>query len=126
MIKVMLDCGAYSAWSLWGNSIDLNHYIDFNLRNKHLLHCCINLDVIPGANRQRELDRDLIDQAAEASYRNQQKMKDKGLAPIPVFHEGEDFSWLRRYCEDGESYIALAPFAGAHHCIPWLDECFAV
>src|SRR5262245_64126237 len=53
-------------------------------------------------------------------------MKEAGLCPIPVVHEGEPFRHLEAYVSDGEPCIALAPFANGANAIPWLDDCFAV
>jgi hypothetical protein len=122
--KILLDCGAYSAWR-FGESINLDDYTAFIRRNKHLLDCYVGLDTPPGSEGRREWRREYNERAAAQSYRNQQFMKDAGLSPIPVFHQDERFGWLERYVEDGEACIALAPFDGGLDALPWLDECFA-
>ena len=76
--------------------------------NKSLIYRCINLDVIPGNFGIREWRPDEIEAAAAASYANQQKMKEAGLNPIPVFHQDENFRWLEKYLADGEDYICLS------------------
>jgi hypothetical protein len=115
--KIMIDSGAYSARTV-GTSIDLMEYIAFIKRNE--VDAYINLDIIPDSHRP-----ELIEQAAAASYRNQQAMKAAGLTPIPVFHQGERFYWLERMLADGERYIALAPAKGRdpRH---WLDDVFTL
>jgi hypothetical protein len=123
--KILLDSGAYSAWTL-GATINLDDYIEFIKRNEHLLDFYINLDVIPGSDGQRHWRSDQIEKAAAASYCNQQRLRDAALKPIPVFHQGEPFKWLDRYLQDGEPYIALAPSDGGVNALPWLDDCFAL
>lgn len=124
-MKVLLDSGAYSAWTK-GVSIDLADYISFVKANQHLLDLYISLDVIPGHSGCATADPTRIDRAAEQSYRNHQTMKKAGLTPVPVFHQGEDISWLQRLVGDGEQYIALAPHGAKSHVFGWLDQCFAI
>ena len=69
-----------------------------------------------------------VEQSAKQSYHNLQVMKDAGLSPIPVFHQGERFDRQQRMLDDAESYIGLSPFSRSHRSdiIAWLDQCFAV
>ena len=106
-MDILLDSGAFSAFNL-GERIDLDAYIGFVKANKGLIYRCVNLDVIPGNFGSREWRPEAIEAAAAASYANQQKMKEAGLNPIPVFHQDEDFRWLEKYLEDGEDYICLS------------------
>ena len=48
---------------------------------------------------------------AEESWENQKYMEENGLRPIPVFHYGEDFKWLRKYV-DNYDYIGIGGVAG--------------
>jgi hypothetical protein len=105
---IFLDSGAFSAWGK-GVTIDLDSYIAFVRRHETLLHAYVNLDVIPGQYGEREQKLERIEAAAASSYRNQQRMKDAGLRPIPVFHQDESFHWLKRMLDDGEPCIALSP-----------------
>jgi len=124
MIKILLDSGAYSAWTL-GIKIKPSKYIEYVKANLHLLELYVSLDVIPGERGRRSADPDRIERAAKKSYRNHQIMKDEGLTPTPVFHQDDRFYWLDRYLTDGETYIALAPHGvHAHNIIGWLDQCF--
>jgi hypothetical protein len=124
---IFLDSGAFSAWGK-GVTIDLDSYIAFVRRHETLLHAYVNLDVIPGQYGEREQKLERIEAAAASSYRNQQRMKDAGLRPIPVFHQDESFHWLKRMLDDGEPCIALSPHhrAHRHEIIGWLDHCFAI
>lgn len=84
------------------------------------------LDVIPGEFGSQT--RGDLKASAEASYRNLQIMKDAGLSPIPVFHQGEDFKHLDRMLLDGENYIGISPGndQGTHSQQRWLDQCFSI
>lgn len=61
MMKIMLDSGAYSAWTL-GNSIDIDDYISFIKRKTAHLECYVNLDVIAGAVIQPALNQAASDE----------------------------------------------------------------
>ena len=55
-------------------------------------------------------------------------MKSKGLKPIPVFHQMEDFKWLYRMLDDGEPYLGISPTKGSdrHEYRRWLDKVFTI
>jgi hypothetical protein len=125
LIKVMLDSGAYTAWRD-GKSIDVNDYIKFIKCCEPFLHSYVNLDVIParpgGARTIEETKA-----SAAKSYANLQTMKDAGLRPLPVFHQGEEVGWLEKMLQDGEEYIGLATAKNMpwHVQQQWLDVIFA-
>ena len=123
----MLDSGAYSAWTR-GARIDIREYIQFIQRNEALLACYVNLDVIAGDGGNRAWRQADIEKAAAQSYANQQRMKDAGLRPIPVFHQDEVVHWLERYLSDGECYIGLSPYKRQNRrdAVRWLDRCFTL
>src|SRR5271166_6307135 len=64
--------------------------------------------------------------STEESYRNLQYMKSKGLNPLPVFHRGEPFSWLKRMLDDGEQYIGVSPRSSDSASLAWLDKVFTL
>ena len=118
--KIFLDCGAYGAWK-HGITLDLDQYMSYVKLNQPLFHSHPNLDIIPGT--------DGSERAATQSYQNQQRMKDAGLSPMPVFHRGDDFKFLERYLADGETSIALAvlPWDVPEHVkVSWLSQCFSL
>jgi hypothetical protein len=123
-VDLMMDSGAFSAWTR-KQHIDLKEYIEFVREYEPYLWQYINLDVIPGA-RDEVRTQSEVEASAQLSYRNQQTMKDAGLRPIPVFHQGEPFSWLERLLKDGETYIGVSPFKDIpfEQQSDWLDECF--
>src|SRR5690554_1780501 len=107
-VKLMLDSGAFSAWKM-NQPIDLRDYIDFLKQTDGLLESYVALDVIPGQGGRMVRTYEAVEASAKASYRNLEIMRDAGLRPIPVFHQGEDFKWLNRLVEDGEEYIGISP-----------------
>jgi hypothetical protein len=122
-MKPLLDSGAYSAWS-GGGRVDLDPYIDFIKQNKQFLSGYVTLDKIPGENGRRDNDPVALEHAASISYRNHQKMRNKGLNPIPVIHRGERDYWLEKYLLEGEGYIGLSPGPDDRRAgIDWLDRC---
>lgn len=89
--EIMLDSGAYSAWSK-GKNIALVDYMNYIRRNKEWITHYIALDVIGDSRLSRWYYK---------------IMREYGFNPIPVFHFGENEKYLNAYIEDGTSYIAL-------------------
>jgi hypothetical protein len=115
-IDLFLDSGAFSADSQ-GYEIDIQEYIDFVKRHRDYLTCYANLDVIGDPTKG-------ID-GAEETWKNQQAMEAAGLSPMPVFHVGEDESYLRYYVENYD-YVGLGgmvPFT-SQVLRAWLDRVF--
>ena len=81
--------------------------------------------MIPGNFGSRESRPDEIEAAEAASYANQQKIKEAGLNPIPVFHQDENFRWLEKYLADNEKYICLSASQRAwqRDKLTWLRDC---
>jgi hypothetical protein len=103
----MLDSGAFSAWNV-GREIDLDHYIAYIKANIEHVSCYVNLDVIPGAFGVTPSPTE-VEESAEKGWANMLRMEAEGLKPIPVFHMGEQFKWLRRMVEHGCPYIGISP-----------------
>lgn len=125
--EVMLDSGAYSAW-FHGAPLDLGAYITYCEEHRSLFHSIVALDQIPGANRSAAKTAKDVEWAAQKSYSNYGIMRKAGLKEaIPVFHQGEDWSWLERMLRDGIEYIGISPFprAGQPSILFWLDEVFS-
>jgi hypothetical protein len=110
---VFLDSGAFSAFSQ-GVSINVSNYIQYIHRYKHLITVYSNLDVIG---------------SAEGTFANQKRIASEGLYPLPVFHVGEEWSYLSTYIEQ-YPYIALGgmvPYmkpAKRKALMAWLLKCF--
>jgi len=89
-MKFFLDCGAFTAHTK-GEVIDIDDYMDYIDANEDLCDLIAALDVIHND---------------KASYDNFRFMVQEGFSPVPCFHYGEDFKYLKRYC-DQAPYIAL-------------------
>jgi hypothetical protein len=120
--NIIVDSGAFSAWNK-GKPVDLDAYINYALtaiekgksqgKRVHI----VNLDVIPGkAGQTASLNRpkdsqDFVrvkaikDEAARQGYHNLKRMKEAGITPIHVFHQGEDYKWIERM-------VKLTPYIG--------------
>lgn len=66
-------------------------YIEFCHANKERLTFIVNLDVIGSADLTWEL---------------QKYLEENGLDPMPVFHNGEDYKWLKKYLDSYE-YVGV-------------------
>jgi hypothetical protein len=128
-VELFLDSGAFAAWNR-GVDLNLSEYASYIKRNAAYIDVYAGVDVIPGvAGKPRPADAVAV--AAKKSYENHQRMKDMGLTPIPVFHQGESFEWLERYLADREPYIGIATrkdlpgdLSAFHR--DWLDECLTI
>ena len=120
----MLDSGAFSAWNC-GKEIDLDHYIAFIRHHAEHLDYYVALDVIPGAFGRTPTPAE-VEVSAQKSWDNLLYMQAEGLNPIPVFHMGEQFKWLRRMVEHGIEYIGISPanYRTTDKKRIWLDRVF--
>lgn len=125
-INVFLDSGAYSAWT-HKKVIPVKDYIKFVKATKSLLGTYVNLDVIPGTI-DKIRTKEETEASAKLSYKNLQTMKDAGLRPLPVFHQGEPYSWLEKMIADGETYIGISTAKNQPNYVQerWLDEFFTL
>lgn len=127
LVRLLLDSGAYSAWAR-STSIDIKAYIKYCKENARYIHRLIGLDLIPGEFRRANPSAAAVEESAKLSHINQQRMKDAGLKPIPVFHQGERYHWLEQMLRDGETYIGLSPskFNRLVDKKRWLDGVFNI
>ena len=128
LVDLMLDSGAFSAFRR-NEVIDVHSYIEYIKRNEEYLFSCVNLDVLPFGNEKTRTPK-MIEDAAAASYKNQQIIKDAGLAPIPVFHQGEKFIWLEKMLDEKEPDIGISTFKAKWNepasQRKWLDDVFDI
>lgn len=109
---MMLDSGAFSVMSS-GATVDLGAYIEFAVAHQRGYDRIVNLDVING-NVTKRVDEGL---------RNLQRMRDAGLNPLPVFHQGEPWSVLTDLASCGHVGLGFQrPIKCAEE---FLDGCFA-
>jgi hypothetical protein len=128
-IELFLDSGAFAAWNR-GADLDIRSYAAYIKRNAPFIDVYAGVDVIPGVAGQPR-PADAVAVAAKKSYENHQRMKDMGLHPIAVFHQGESFEWLEKYLADREPYIGIAtrkdlPGDLSEYHRDWLDECMTI
>lgn len=81
MSKIILDSGAYTAWTK-GTKIDIDKYVAFIQKHKHLFDISVNLDVIGDP---------------EGSWQNWKYLREKGVKVLPVYHNGAPEKYLKRY-----------------------------
>lgn len=113
--KLLVDSGAHSAHTK-GIELDLEEYIEF--ANNHIdnISLYVQVDKIPGQYRKPKTIKDFVE-APAISFENYKYMRSKSKdynKLVPVFHQGEDFKWLKNLCDytfDGEHipYIGLSP-----------------
>lgn len=111
--EVFADSGAFSADSQGGH-VDLLEYARWLKRWGHLFSTYANLDVIGDPERTAE---------------NQGRLEAVGLAPLPVFHTGSDWSHLEELAER-YPYIALGGMVPhmrfPKRIMPWLVQAFKI
>lgn len=106
--KILLDSGAYSAWSK-GKNISPIDYMNYIVKNKEYIHKYIALDVIG---------------EPELTIKYYEIMKLKGFDPIPVYHYGDDERFLQFYIREGHDYIALGntvPIKDKKQVAEWIN-----
>jgi hypothetical protein len=108
---MMLDSGAYSVMST-GATVDLDAYIAYAVEHGRAYDIIVSLDVISGDVTER----------VKQGLRNWRRMRDAGLDPLPVFHQGEPWSVLMDLASTGKVGLGFQrPIACADE---WLDGCF--
>lgn len=110
--NTFLDSGAYSALTK-GTPIDIQEYIGFLKLHGSNFNTYANLDAIGDADE---------------TFRNQSIMEQEDLKPLPCFHYGEDFKWLKYYADNYEYFAigGLVPYSKDWERMTWfLDKVFA-
>jgi hypothetical protein len=106
--KTILDSGAFSAWNS-GKSIDIDALIEE--AKKERWDEVVALDVIGDH---------------EKSMSNALYMREKGCTVMPVFHIGEPYEVLRKYCHIFDRVGLSCRFGETEkESYAWLDQCFA-
>lgn len=124
----MLDSGAFTVWNKQG-TINLNDYIakikyiQDNYNFVEFIYA--NLDVIPSKPNVTPTIGD-IEKSAQEGWNNYRYMKEHGLNPIHIFHQNEDFKWLKKMVDAGETYIGISPRndVSTKARIQWLDRVY--
>ena len=125
-MNLFLDSGAYSAWTK-KTPVNIEEYGRFAL--KHLKHfeAIANLDVIPG-EFGRKGSKAEVDESARQGYENYHVLLNMGIPKdklIHIFHQDEDFYWLKLMIEEGMQYIGISPANDrtTQQKRDWLDKC---
>ena len=134
--KLFIDSGAWSAHSK-GKEVDIDEYISFLNEFDDYFYIYAELDKIPGEFRKPKTKEQQLE-APEISWQNYLYMKDKIKSRdklLPVFHQGEDYKWLKNMLEYKHSdtnkhipYIGISPANDSP--IPgklaFVDRCFDI
>jgi hypothetical protein len=106
--EILLDSGAYSAWSK-GKNISPIDYMNYIVTNRKYIDKYITLDVIG---------------EPELTVKYYEIMKLKNFDPIPVFHYGDHEDYLKLYLKEGCKYIALGntvPIKDKNKVASWVN-----
>jgi|GEM_PF-2321027 len=112
-VKVFLDSGAFSAWTL-GATIDITDYCNFIKANRSSI---LDEDGVVLASVLDGIGDPLL------TYQNQMAMEAQGVTPLPCFHFGEDERYLDYYVNN-YPYITIGGCVGRAPAdlITWLDR----
>ena len=116
----LIDSGAFSIHT--GNAKKpvnefVEDYIEFLNSIDEYFDACAQVDTIPGKFQQPKTPQDYVE-SAEKSWENFLYMRSKLKSPrklMPVFHQGEDFKYLKRMLEwrdeNGQplEYLGISP-----------------
>jgi len=132
--KLFIDSGAYSAWTR-GVQIDIDEYIKFVNDRDEYVTIFADLDVITLQPRTIE-DFIRADANAQTSWNNYLYMRKHVKSPdklLPVFHQWENWKWLKNILEwtdeNGKHipYIGLSPkLDNSADKRNFLSECFKI
>lgn len=135
--KLVVDSGAYSMWSR-GKTFDMDEYINF-LNSNNVIDRAFwvaEADVIPGRMGVDPTEEERKE-APEKSWQNYLYMIDRVKFPkkvVPIFHQGEDFSHLKRMLtftfKDGDHipYIGISPRNDVHvnEKMKWYEQVWKI
>jgi len=111
--NIILDSGAYTARTK-GVYISIYEYMDFIKMYGKYFDFYVNLDVIYNAKK---------------TLKNQLKMEEEGLEPIPVFHYSKNFGKDKKYLNyyvKRHDYIGLGGIANIDFSIEWFEKVFRI
>ena len=124
---LLMDSGAYTNWKQGGH-VDLEQFVQFiiGFRCPNVRQVIpVNLDVIPG-EFGRSPTAEEVEESAKKSFDNFQTMQQAGITALPVFHQGENFSWRDRMVVEAD-YVGISPANDRSSLVRrlWLDEVFS-
>lgn len=133
--KLFIDSGAFTAHTK-GADLDVDEYIDYLNAYEDVFTIYAQVDKIPG-RFGIEHTREELAEAPALSFENylymapRLKNKDK---LIPIFHQGEDFKWLKNLLEYVDENGKHIPYIGIStrndanrkNKSDWLQRCFDI
>ena len=134
--KLFIDSGAWSAHSK-GKEVDIDDYIYFLNSYDDYFYIYAELDKIPGKFRCIKTVEEKL-KAPIISWDNYLYMKDRVKSRdklLPVFHQGENFKWLKNMLEykheDTQNHIPYIGISPANDSsvagkIAFIEECFNI
>jgi len=127
--KVIVDSGAFSIWKS-NKKTTLNNYLEFIGRVNEIFKgnaIYVNLDVIPGVFGRKPSKKE-TEEACEKGYENYLKLIKHKLNIMPVHHQYDNVSWLRKYIKHKPFVLGVSPANDrtTKGRIPYLDESFSI
>lgn len=133
--NLFIDSGAFSAHTR-GAEVNVDEYIEFINSIDDDVHIFAQVDKIPGVFRQPKTREQLLE-APALSWKNYLYMRDKVKSPeklLPIFHQGEEYTWLTNMLEwtDDEGnhipYIGISPANDqpVKEKEKFIDKCFKI
>ena len=135
--KLFIDSGAFTAFTK-KKVVDVDDYIEFINSIDDQVYIFAQVDKIPG-EWGKERTPEQVAEAPKLSWENYLYMVNKVKSPeklLPIFHQGEDFSWLKNMLEykytegplKGQyiKYIGISCSKDITSTAwaPWFDMCF--
>lgn len=134
-VNIFVDSGAFSVHTK-GKEVDVDEYIQYVNSYPNAFQAIAQVDKIPGEfGKPKTLEQ--LEEAPKASWENylymRERVNDKDCL-LPIFHQGEDFKWLRNMLEwvdkDGNHipYIGISPAndVATKHKEAWFATVFKV
>jgi hypothetical protein len=129
--NLLIDSGAYSIWNSGKPPIDVHDYkkfcLEFLLSIRDLPFKTIefiNLDQIPG-QRDKPVTRDDVLFAQDKSLENYLILKNYVPNLLPVFHQGDDFNYLKIIEENTLRYcVSPANDKSVQQRLMWIGDVF--
>ena len=133
--NIFLDSGAWAAHSM-GAEIDVDDYISYANSISSRCNAIAQVDKIPGVYKQPKTREQLL-LAPQQSWENYLYMRqhiEEVNKLLPIFHQGEDFKWLKNMLEYKDSegrhidYIGISPANDSHinGKIAFMDKVFKI
>lgn len=133
--NIFVDSGAFSVHTK-GKEVNVDEYIQYVNSHPNAFQAIAQVDKIPGEfGKPKTLEQ--LAEAPKASWENylymRERVNDKDCL-LPIFHQGEDFKWLRNMLEwvdsDGKHipYIGISPAndVATKHKEAWFATVFKV